>query len=198
MNQTVNDPATDTKSRILAAASALFLEGGAKALSVRAVAARAGLSTIGIYSHFNGKQGVLDALYIEGFGLISQPAPEGPDIGARQAVLTACRRYLDAAERHEAHYLLIFGEADPNYEPSEEARKVAARAFVQMAADVARLLPPDAPLPVRQDAALQVWSLLHGAVSLRRHAVAGMVPMEGWQARTMTALEHLIDGITAA
>ena len=55
------------KGRILAAASELFLEGGVRALSVRAMANRAGVSTIGIYSHFNGKQGILDALYIEGF-----------------------------------------------------------------------------------------------------------------------------------
>ena len=39
------------KSKILYAASALFLEGGLAALSVRAISKKAGLSTIGIYSH---------------------------------------------------------------------------------------------------------------------------------------------------
>ena len=54
----------NSKERILLAASKLFLNGGISALSVRAIARESNLSTIGIYSHFNGKQGILDALYI--------------------------------------------------------------------------------------------------------------------------------------
>ena len=49
---------TDSKSKILMAASELFAENGAGGLSVRAISGRAGLSTIGIYNHFNGKQGI--------------------------------------------------------------------------------------------------------------------------------------------
>jgi len=60
----------DARKNILAAASSLFLKGGVPSLSVRAIAREAGISTIGIYSHFNGKQGILDALYIEGFNLV--------------------------------------------------------------------------------------------------------------------------------
>ena len=44
------------KEKIVAAATALFEERGLEALSVRTVAQGAGLSTIGIYSHFKGKQ----------------------------------------------------------------------------------------------------------------------------------------------
>ena len=61
----------DNKANILRSATELFLDGGVRALSVRAIAARAGVSTMGIYSHFQGKQGILDALYIEGFELVS-------------------------------------------------------------------------------------------------------------------------------
>ena len=61
----------DTREKILDAASALFLKGGTNALSVRAIAKGAGMSTIGIYSHFKGKQGISDALYIEGFELVA-------------------------------------------------------------------------------------------------------------------------------
>ena len=63
---------SSNKANILEAASKLFLEGGSGALSVRAIAKQAGVSTIGIYSHFEGKQGILDALYIEGFELVSR------------------------------------------------------------------------------------------------------------------------------
>ena len=192
MGRPVNDTA---KERILAAASALFLEGGAAALSVRALAARAGLSTMGLYSHFNGKQGILDALYVEGFGLVAQAIDGASGASPRQIVMDAAARYLDMADGHRAHYRLIFGQADPGYTPSPEARQVGARAFARMTSQVATLLPPDAPVPARQDAAMQVWSLLHGAVALRDHAVADMVAMEGWRDRTLAALELLIDGI---
>ena len=62
----------DTRQKILEAASTLFLKGGTHALSVRAIAEGASMSTIGIYSHFKGKQGILDALYIEGFTLVDE------------------------------------------------------------------------------------------------------------------------------
>ena len=55
------------KGKILQAATTLLLEKGLAGMSVRAIAKLAGVSTIGIYSHFQGKQGILDALYIEGY-----------------------------------------------------------------------------------------------------------------------------------
>ena len=74
----------DARTKILNAASELFLEGGGDALSVRAISKRAGLSTIGIYSHFQGKQGILDALYIEGFNHV------------REAMVPGVRHQLEA------------------------------------------------------------------------------------------------------
>ena len=79
-------------------------------MSVRAIAKRAGVSTIGIYSHFQGKQGILDALYIEGFERVSEAMnveTEGRE--PRDIILEATRGYLEIAENYEAHYRLIFG-----------------------------------------------------------------------------------------
>ena len=109
----------NNKAKILAAASDLFLEGGVSALSVRAIAARAGVSTIGIYSHFNGKDGLLEALYIEGFDMVSKAMDIDDLSHPRLSVLKACERYMDIAENHKAHYQLIFGEAGSRYEPSD-------------------------------------------------------------------------------
>ena len=53
--------------RILEAASGLLSEEGASALSVRRIATAAGCSTMGLYSRFGGKDGVVDELYAEGF-----------------------------------------------------------------------------------------------------------------------------------
>lgn len=184
------------KARILAAASELFLEGGVAALGVRAIAGRAGVSTIGIYSHFNGKQGILDALYMEGFERVA----EAIDVTAlglppREAVLRAAQRYLDMADRNVAHYRLIFGESGQAHEPSDEAKEVGAKAFAILARQVATLLPEGADRARKQDAALEVWALLHGYVSLKQHHVSRIVDMEQWKAKALRALAVLVDDL---
>ncbi|MEM9842249.1 MAG: TetR family transcriptional regulator, partial [Pseudomonadota bacterium] len=87
---------SESKSKILTAASELFAQSGASGLSVRAISNRAGLSTIGIYNHFQGKQGILDALYIEGFELVMQAISiNDPDLSPRDAVLKGLANYID-------------------------------------------------------------------------------------------------------
>jgi len=186
----------DPKANILQAASALFLRGGTGALSVRAIARQAGVSTIGIYSHFQGKQGILDALYIEGFGLVSS-AMDVKTVGTspRSAVLQASRNYLDMAEKYEAHYSLIYGKMDGDYLPSSEAQAAGIDAFNVLTELVGTLLPTAATLARKHDAAIQVWSLIHGFVGLKNHAVAQLVDMSDWKTRAMQAVEILVDAI---
>ncbi len=184
------------KTKILKASSALFLKGGVAALNVRAIATRAGISTIGIYSHFQGKQGILDALYIEGFQRVSKAMDViKPSSDPKVSVLQACRNYLDCAEKFEAHYLLIFGQPDDDYSPSPEARDVAAAAFNDLTKLVAALLPATATPAQRQDAAIQLWSVIHGFVCLKQHTIAKTVNMRHWKTRALTTLEVVVDAI---
>ncbi len=186
----------EAKANILAAASELFLEGGVKSLSVRAIAARAGISTIGIYSHFQGKQGILDALYIEGFELvIDSMTVADTSLSGRDTIMQASAQYLDMAENHAAHYRLIFGERDPGFVPSPDAEHVGATAFTTMARHVAALLPPTATRKQKQDAAVQTWAILHGYVSLRQHDVSRLVDMSDWKAQALRSLGVLVDGM---
>ena len=71
---------SDNRQRILDAAHAVFAESGLAGLSVRAIAARAGLSTIGVYSHFKGKCGILLALYADGFARLGDAADIPPAV----------------------------------------------------------------------------------------------------------------------
>lgn len=187
------------KAKILKAASTLFLEGGPGALSVRAIAKEAGVSTIGIYSHFEGKQGILDALYIEGFEYVAK-AMDVLELGLapRDAVLLASKNYLQLAETHEAHYRLIFGENNGTYAPSKAAKGVAIKAFAGLTGLVAKVYPklPDDAAKVR--VALQVWALMHGSVSLKQHAVGELVDMNDWQSRALEAVTIFIDGVASA
>ncbi|MFT4888331.1 MAG: AcrR family transcriptional regulator [Pseudohongiellaceae bacterium] len=212
----MNEP----KAKILDAASSLFLAGGAAALSVRAIAKHAGVSTIGIYSHFQGKQGILDTLYIQGFQLVEQAMSGGIDnyidghiddfiddkaISANDElndsiarVMLAAGNYLELAETHEAHYKLIFGEENGSYSPSKEAKQASIEAFKALTSVTTTLLPPTASTEEQQSAAMQIWALTHGFVSLKHHAVSAMIDNTDWKNQALVAIELQAKAIQTA
>ena len=186
----------DAKNTILQAATELFLEGGSAALSVRAISKRAGVSTIGIYSHFKGKQGILDQLYIEGFGkifsiidIIDSTAPP------REVILNGVKGYLAVADQYEAHYRLIFGESDKGYSPSEEARAMSEKAFKKLVEVSSLLLPQDTEVSKKQRIALEIWAFVHGYVSLKHHAISTLIKPAEWNSLALSALATHIDAI---
>ncbi len=189
----------DTKTKILEAASALFLKGGLSALSVRAIASRAGVSTIGIYSYFQGKQGILDTLYIEGFDRVAEAmkATSAQD-DVTVAILDGVRRYLDIAEGYAAHYNLIFGESDPDYLPSPAAQKSGRDAFQALVSLTSRVLPVNASLREKQEFAVGIWALTHGFVGLRHNAINELLETRDWRAMVLKAIAMHIQAHLAA
>ena len=186
----------DARTKILNAASELFLEGGGDALSVRAISKRAGLSTIGIYSHFQGKQGILDALYIEGFNLVREAMDVISEGKAnKEQVLEACLGYLNVGEQHEAHYRLIFGESDAGYQPSEEAVAARDSAFSKLVRVAGSYLPDGATIEERRQIALDIWAIVHGYVSISHHMVFTDDINLDWKSMALRVVEVQLDAI---
>jgi len=180
---------SDTQTKILEAASALFLEGGLSALSVRAIAARAGVSTIGIYSYFQGKQGILDTLYIESAGLVSKAVTEpAQHENLTDAIVDGVNRYLGIAENYPAHYALFFGGADAEYTPSAEAYAAGGEAFEGLVTLTSRALPDNATLAEKHKFAVSIWALTHGFVGLRSNAVNRRIETKDWRAMVLDAV----------
>ena len=189
----------DARTKILNAASELFLEGGGDALSVRAISKRAGLSTIGIYSHFQGKQGILDALYIEGFNLVREAMdviPEGK--ASKEQVLEACLGYLNVGEKYEAHYRLIFGESDAGYQPSIEAIAARDSAFAKLVRVAGSYLPDGATIEERRQIALDIWAIVHGYVSISHHVVFADELELDWKTMALRVVEVQLDAIKSS
>lgn len=185
-----------SKTKILTAASELFAEDGASGLSVRAISARAGLSTIGIYNHFQGKQGILDALYIEGFELLMDAiAIDEADYAPRDGVLQGLSNYIDFASARRGHYELMFGRGDPSYLPSSGAISVGAEAFNRLTKLVSRALPESLTSLEKREGALQLWALSHGYVSLQDNAATDLIPNAAWRDLMMNAVAQLLDAI---
>ena len=114
--------------RILQAASELLSKEGASALSVRRIAAAAGCSTMGLYSRFGGKDGVIDELYAEGFerlvdGMKANVPTDDPVADLRRVAVC----YRDTALANATHYMVMFGGAVPDFVPSDESHQLAAR-----------------------------------------------------------------------
>jgi AcrR family transcriptional regulator len=180
----------DQRGELLAAASRLLATEGPGALTVRRIASEAGYSTMGVYSRFGGKDGIVEALFVEGFeGLTAamEAVPPGPDA---EADLVACgvayRRY---SLEHPTSYAIMFERAVPSYEPSLDAAIVAYRTFEHFvhkvtAAIEAGFLPPDDPAAIAQ----RLWAMSHGWVSLEIH---GMLTAETGEEAYVRALYSL-------
>ena len=184
----------DNRTKILNAASDLFLSGGLAVLSVRAIAKQAGVSTIGIYSYFDGKQGILDALYIEGFNRVAEAMDvSGLKLSPNEKVMATVKKYLAVADQYGAHYKLIFGELDGKYQPSDQAKRVAEKAF-QKLIDIASLtLADDVSLIDKQRKALEMWAIVHGYISLKNHAFPHIMDDKEWRQMILQTIEKQLN-----
>jgi len=186
------------RSALVDAASALLTELGPEGLTVRNIAARAGSSTMLVYSRFGGKHGVVDALYVEGFQRLSAAMRAGRTTKDPIADLRRCSRaYRKFARENPTYYAVMFDRAVPDFEPSPESSVIASGTLdvlgerVQRAID-AGMLPAEDP---RQLAAC-LWSANHGIVSLELKAVGP--PDIDWARRHTQVVNAMLAGLAAS
>ena len=60
-------PSAGMEAALLEAAADILETEGPDALSVRRIAAAAGVAPMGVYNHFESKSGIIEALFIQGF-----------------------------------------------------------------------------------------------------------------------------------
>lgn len=185
----------ETASRILTAASELLQEGGPGAVSTRAVAARAGVTTMGIVTRFGSKAGVIDALYREGFGRLGQALDGQPvDGDAVDDVLRLARIYRLTANANRSHFRVMFGKPFPEYEPSPESARVAVDAFSRVTAAAERLVEQLGAARPAQEVAFELWAAVHGVTALEHAHVLSASQAERLNVGLLT---DLIRGVAA-
>jgi AcrR family transcriptional regulator len=174
--------------RILEAASELLSKEGASALSVRRIAAAAGCSTMGLYSRFGGKDGVVDELYAEGFerlvaGMKANPPTDDPLADLRRGA----NCYRDTALANATHYMVMFGGAVPGFVPSDASHELAHAAFAGLVAKVARCTDAGLLHGAPDQIAELLWGSIHGLVMLE---IVGINPL---MSDAATRFEHALD-----
>jgi AcrR family transcriptional regulator len=162
------DPGVATSSppreKLLGAALRLLEERGPGAVRVREVAAAADQSTMGVYTHFGSKQGLLEELYLHGFRRLADRLDDVPSDGNdRSELLAFALAYRAFALDSEALYGLMFERATPDFIPSDVSRLAGLSTFETLAARLASWRP-DSTTPAA-DAHL-VWATMHGLVSI--------------------------------
>ncbi len=132
----------ETRAALRAAAEQLVAEGGPAALSVRAVARRAGTTTRAVYSLFDSKEGLLvDALAQGAFEFLADgiDALAETDDPAADLVEVGLSVFRALVLEHPALYRVAFQRIVPGLRAGPELTAARERAFGRLLAKVERL-----------------------------------------------------------
>jgi AcrR family transcriptional regulator len=154
---------------VLQAAGELVAVEGASALTMRRLADHVGASTTVLYTLFDGKNGIVDAMVRSGHVTLRDRLEAIPAARTPMKRLAAtARAYREVALEDPVRYQLMFGNAIPGYQPSESARATARSSFDVLKAAVRDCVDAGA-LARKTDAQFAAEILIaaaHGAVSL--------------------------------
>ena len=160
----------NARATILSAAAAVLQDEGPAALTVRRIAEAVNTSTKAIYTHFGGKDGLLDAVYLEGFagfGRSMSTVPEGSSPSDRLRAM--CAAYRGYARARPAFYNVMFGDMGRAYHAPTESRRKAAETFgiLKEAIQASLSARADDDSPVSAGLVTRIlWATMHGVVSL--------------------------------
>ncbi|MFJ1754818.1 TetR/AcrR family transcriptional regulator [Kitasatospora sp. NPDC088134] len=177
----------DLRAACLRAARELLEEDGSAALSLRAVARRAGVSATAPYRHYADREALVSAVAAEGYGELAvaltaaHPAPRTPEDLSRVAVA-----YVRFALDHPALFRAMFAEPCDPTDPDRAAATAAMRQYVR--AIVTGVYPhadPDA-------LATAVWAVVHGLAFLHLDGKLDTTSPETVTTQVRTAVEALL------
>jgi AcrR family transcriptional regulator len=147
---------------------------------------------MGVYSRFGSKDGLLEALFVHGFAGLETAIEPHPSPSPMNRLRTGCMGYREFAINNPQMYHLMF-EQMMLLELSPEAKETARRSFmtlvdrVHAAIDAGELSPGDTT-----EIAQQIWSAMHGAVSLE---IAGVHFADNREHNFTAMIEALLTGL---
>jgi AcrR family transcriptional regulator len=147
------------RTALLRTTAEALAEGGPTALSLRAVARRAGVSHAAPAHHFVDKAGLLTAFAAEGFDLLAEALKESRNDG----FLDVGVAYVQFAVSHTVHFEVMF---QPSLYRADEEEVVASR---ERAAEELRRGAEELVAKIGSNArivGLAAWSMAHGFASL--------------------------------
>ncbi len=148
----------------------LIAEKGVRALTLREMGTRVGVSRTAAYRHFADKAKLLAAIREAGFEKFAAALEAGRAVSTRnyKSRLTGMGvAYVSFAREHPAYFEVMFG-AQPLSEPKEEACAAELRAFEILEETIAEGQAKGDLRPGRTRLmACTLWSLVHGISALK-------------------------------
>ncbi len=183
----------DLRIALLDAASALLHDEGPHALSTRRLAELVGTSTQSIYTFFGGKQGLMRAMYREGFDRLAQHMRAVPVTDDASVDLRRLGDAYRASAKASPHlYSVMFERPVAEFECSDDDIEHALSTLQALADGVQRAI--DAGVVAGADAfdvAVNLWVAAHGFVSLELSGHLIATPDE-LDARYNAVLDHAL------
>jgi len=186
-------PSRAVEQALVDAAERVLVRDGLPALTVRAVAAEAGVAPMGVYNRFGSKEALIAAVLVRGFDELRAAVAGDADSDPLDRLMSSGRDYRRFALARPQHYNAMFGIRLKAAVETPELAEHAAAAFealvehVRYATAAGVLREADA-----RETAQLIWSAVHGAVSLE---LAGAVLTPDPAATYDRLLRLLVDGL---
>src|SRR6185436_10609308 len=149
----------DLQAALLRSAGNILEKEGLEALSLRAVARRAGVSHNAPYRHFAEREALLAALAAEGFERLGAAQRKAGEAGGLRAMGEA---YVRFALEHPQRFRLMFG-GQISIARHARLREVATRTFAGLSGALSARVPE---AQGARDASIAAWALVHGLALL--------------------------------
>lgn len=122
-----------TRDEILDAAWRQVRKGGLASLSLRDLARSVGMQPPSLYSYFDSKNAIFDAMYAQGAqqfvdGQKALPQPGDP-LGALKAIV---HFFVSFCAADSARYQLLFQRTIPGFEPSAESFRISQDSLAEL------------------------------------------------------------------
>lgn len=159
----------DVGVAIIESACRLLATEGPQGLTTRRIAAEAGTTTMTLYARFGDKDGVEQAVVMEGFvrlkAAMQRASKRTKD--PEQAVIAISRSYRRFALENPAFYSAMFQRAGGAVPPTAEVHHLGVETFGVLTAAVQRTIDTGSVHGDADRVARQVWAMCHGSVSLQ-------------------------------
>jgi AcrR family transcriptional regulator len=148
-----------TRTEIVEAAWDVARTDGLGAVTLKEIARRVGMQAPSLYSHFDSKNAIYDAMFAQAWGDVVRAFDEAgaPPAQPRRALLWLAEHFFEFAIADVARYQLMNRAAVPGFQPSDSAYANSLAAYERMG-DVLRGAGVDRP------GDLDLWTAITGGV----------------------------------
>ncbi len=164
----------DLRSALLKAAHEILNQKGIEGLSLRAIAAEAGVSHMAPYAHFKNKSKLYQALAASGFMELGERMAQVQDDSppTRELILLYGAQYIEFAIQHPQMYRLMLSQThpgkhletgEPNNQVQDELQSASMRPYILLRDGFAHYESDQNKVKIQAQGA---WAIVHGIASL--------------------------------